>query len=534
MRKINLGFYLRILIVFSVLFFAACKGREGKEAAEEAAGEASASGLTLVNYDEGWEIGKTGGRFVFPNLSDPKTFNPILAEETSSTDITERLGSPLVRRNQFNLEWEPCAAESWEIADDEKSITLTLRPDLRWSDGTPITASDWADSVNMIIYNEDVQTSSRDSYTVGGELSVWEALDERTLRISVAEVYAGLLNMSNSSPSPMHVLRPILEEEGAEGFNTLWGLDTDVTSIPSSGPFVLTEYIPGQRVVMERNPYYFEKDQEGTRLPYIDELVFENIPDQDTQLQRFLAGDVDYLPARGEDYAALVDEQEARGFTIYEVGPALNTNFITFNQNPIEGPDDAGISEPELTWLSSREFRTALSHLIDRETLINNISFGFGYPQYSFVPRFSPYYWQGVEDEAYRYDPVRAEEILDEIGYVDTDGDGIREDTQGNPISLDLLTNAGNRTREAIGTAFTQEALNVGIQINFQPIDFNLLVQQLTGTYDWELILLGLTGSPDPISGANVYPSYGNLHMIEPNQGVSPQGMGSSGRCGMD
>ena len=520
-KKINRWVSWGILFALSVSLFTGCRPEESAAEAEEAEKEVAGSGipgLTQINYNAGWEIGKAGGRFVIPSLSDPKTFNPILAEETSSTDITERMGTPLVRRSQFNLEWEPALAESWEIAEDEKSITLTLRPGLKWSDGTPITASDWADSVNLITYNEGVQTSGRDSLTVGGELSVWEALDDRTLRISVAEVYAGLLNMSNSSPAPMHVLRPIIEAEGAEGFNTLWGLDADVSTIPSSGPFMLTEYVPGQRVVMERNPEYYEKDDEGNRLPYMDELVFETIPDQDTQLQRFLAGDVDWLPARGEDYAALVDEQEARGFTIYEVGPAMNTNFIAFNQNPIEGEDDGGISEPELTWLSNRDFRTAMAHLIDRQTLIDNVSFGFGYPQYSFVTRISPYYWDGAEDEAYRYNPMRAEEILDEIGYIDTDGDGIREDTQGNPVSLDLITNSGNRTREAIGAAFTQEALNVGIRINFQPIDFNVLVQQLVGSYDWELVLLGLTGSPDPIGGANVYPSYGNLHMIEPNQ----------------
>jgi peptide/nickel transport system substrate-binding protein len=510
---------LKMLALVGVMLLAIVLTGCGEEAtgSNETAAEASAPGLTLVTQTE-YEVGTPGGRFVVGQLSDPKTFNLLLTEETSSTDVTERLQIQLTRRNQFTLDWEPFAAESWEISDDEKSITFTLREGLKWSDGTPITASDWADGITNIVYDENIQTSSRDAYTVGGELAVWEALDDRTLRITVSEVYAGLLNIANSAPLPMHIMGPIYEAEGADGINTLWGIDADVTTIPSSGPFIITEYIPSQRVVFARNPNYFEKDANGNQLPYIEELVYETIPDQDTMLQRFLAGETDWLVVRGEDYASLVDERDTLGFKIMEVGPATGTNFITFNQNPIEGEDDAGIADPELSWLSTKDFRVAMAHLIDRETLINNVSFGFGYPQYSFVPRFSPYYWNGVDEAAYKYDPVRSAELLDALGWVDNDGDGIREDADGNKISLDLVTNSGNRVREAIGAAFTQEALNVGIEINFQPIDFNALVGQLLDTYDWELILIGLTGSVDPISGANVYPSNGNLHMIEPNQ----------------
>ena len=163
-----------------------------------------------------------------------------------------------------------------------------------------------------------------------------------------------------------------------------------------------------------------------------------------------------------------------------------------------------------------------MAHLVDRETIINNIAFGLGYPQYAFVPRQSPYFFEGAEDIAFKYDPVRAAELLDSIDYIDRDGDGFREDPDGNKISLNLSTNSGARVRESIGELFAQEAANVGIEVNFTPKDFNALVGQLVSTFDWEMILIGLTGSVDPISGANVYPSSGNLHMIEPNQ-TSPR-----------
>ena len=150
--------------------------------------------------------------------------------------------------------------------------------------------------------------------------------------------------------------------------------------------------------------------------------------------------------------------------------------------------------------------------------MIDNTAFGFGYPQYSFVPVFSPFYWDGAPEAAYGYDPDRAAELLDQIGYVDRNGDGWRQDPQGNPIRFELQTNSDNSQRVAIGESFTQEAREIGVEVIFRPGDFNAIVGQLVGSYDWDAIIIGLTGSVDPIAAANVYPSSGNLHMIEPLQ----------------
>ena len=376
------------------------------------------------------------------------------------------------------------------------------------------------DAVNEVYYNEAVTGagSIRNSLSGAGGPSVWEAIDERTFSVTLPNVYAGIFGLTTVAPLPMHVFGPLMENEGPEAIDSFWGVDADVTQIVSCGPFVVSEYLPGQRVALEANPYYYETDSEGTQLPYVDQVVFQIIADQDTMLQNFIAGDLSYLPLRGEDYGVLVDRQEELGFTLYNVGAAANTNFIAFNQNPIEGEGDAGLAEPKLTWLQNKSFRQAMAHLVDRETIINNIAFGFGYPQYSFVPRISPYYWEGADEAAIKYDPQAASDLLDSIDYIDRDGDGFREDPNGNRISLTLSTNSGNRERESIITLFAQEASGVGIEVTVNPIDFNALVGQLTSSYDWEMIVIGLTGSIDPITGVNVYPSDGALHMIEPQQ----------------
>lgn len=508
---------LAVLLSLAALF--ACAAEEAPVAETEASGDPQFQGLVDVEYS-GWEVGSKGGRLVLPLLNDPKTFNNIVADETSTTDITERLFTPIVRRNQFTLEWEPALAESWEISDDQKTITYTLREGLLWSDGTPLTSTDFVDAVNDVYYNEAVAGagSTRNSLSGAGGPSVWEAIDDRTFRVTLPNVYAGIFSLTTVAPLPMHVFGPLLENEGPEAIDSFWGVNADVAAIVSCGPFVVDDYVPAQRVVLKPNPNYYETDSDGTQLPYVDEVVFQIIADQDTQLQSFITGDLSFLPLRGEDYGVLVRRQEELGFTLFNVGPATATNFIAFNQNPIEGDNDTGLAEPQLTWLQNKAFRQAMAHLVDRETIINNIAFGFGYPQYSFVPRMSPYYWEGSDDAAITYDPQAAADLLDSIDYVDRDGDGIREDPDGNRISLVLVTNSGNREREAIATLFAQEASAVGIEVTANPIDFNALVGQLTSSYDWELVVIGLTGSLDPISGVNVYPSNGALHMIEPSQ----------------
>ena len=473
--------------------------------------------LTPVDHSA-WERGSHGGRFVITSVSDPKTFNPVLAKETSTTDITGRMFSGAVRRNQLTLEWEPDLAESWEISEDQKTITLRLRSGLTWSDGDPLTADEVVWTVNEIVLNEEVETDDRDALLIGGELATFELIDDLTYRITLPSVYAGIFEVASIAPLPRHIFEPLIEAEGAAAVNSFWGVDTDVTTIVGNGPFMIGEYLPSQRVVMTPNPRYYEQDEWGQQLPYLDEFVIEFVEDQDTGLARFIAGQSDAWGLRGEDYGVLVDMQEPDDFLIYNVGPASSTQFITFNQNPIEGEDDGGIEPPALTWLSNQTFRQAMAHLIDRQTIINNIAFGFGYPQYSFVWTVSPYYWEGAADAALKYDPERAGELLDSIGYVDRDGDGVREDPDGNKIELILNTNAGNTVREQIGELFSQEARNAGIDVTFKPEAFNELVTRLVSSFDWQMILIGLTGSVDPVSGANVYPSHGGLHMIEPSQ----------------
>ncbi len=486
------------------------KSEEAKQA-EEATKQTRFEGLKDIDYSN-WEIGKRGGSVVVTTLGDPKSFNALIAAETSTTDIINRCYDAPVDRNNLTLEWEPVLVKSWKISDDNLSCTFTMREGLKWSDGEPLTAEDVVYTVNDLIYNKEIQNNMIDAFYVGDKLAKVELIDKMHFKVTLPQLYAGLFNMMSIPVMPKHIIEPFIKKNGAKAFNSFWGVDTDVKKIVGCGPFLIDEYVPGQKIVLKRNPYYWKKDAKGQQLPYLDKITYIIVEDQNTAILKFMAGETDIYGLRGEDYATLVEKKKELDFELYNGGPAAGTNFIVFNENP------AGLQDPKLTWFNDVRFRRAMAHLIDRETIINNVQYGFGFPQYSFIPTFSPYYWPGVEELAPKYDPEAAKKLLDEMGLIDRDGDGIREDKDGNKVSFVLQTNSNNTVRVTIGEMFAQEAKKVGVDVTFKPGDFNTLVTALLKTYKWDAIIIGLTGSVDPISGANVYPSKGNLHMIEPRQ----------------
>lgn len=461
----------------------------------------------------GFEIGKPGGRFVFATQGgNPETLNIALSTSSSTSDVLYRVYSRLIRRNQLTMEWEPDIAESWTISDDGLTATFKIRKGLRWSDGKPLTAYDFEYAVNKIYLNNAVECNYKGSLFVGEAPSVWKANNRYTLTVTVPTLYAGLLNISNQFPLPKHIFKKLVDQKGIEAVNSFWGTDTDVGEIVSYGEFLLEEYIPGEKVLFKKNPRYHERDAKGNRLPYLDELEMIINMDYEKSINMLKKGRLDLLEIRAASCAELINHQKDNMFKLYNIGPSHSTNFIVFNMNP------AQLSSPKLEWLNNREFRLAIAHLIDRESMIKKVFHGLGYPQYSFVPRESPYYWNEVDNEAPKYSPDKAQAILDKMGYIDRDGDGWREDNKGNKINLTILTNAGNKRRELLGELFADEVKKIGIDLKFEPEAFEPLIERLMTSYDWELILIGLTGSVDPISGANVYPSGGNLHMNHPYQ----------------
>ncbi len=472
-----------------------------------------------------YEIGVHGGTLTVATISEPLTFNLALARDAGSSGVLGYLFEGLTQTSWLNDEIEPLLARSWERSDDGLRWVFYLRDDVLWHDGTPLTAHDVEFTFNRVIYNDDFQASSRASFEFrfqNAETGQWEqsqmtvtALDDHTVEFVLPQPFAPFLRSLGTAIYPKHILEDPIE---AGTFVEFWGLDTDPTTIIGTGPFTIGEYTPGERFVFERNPDYWLEDDAGGRLPYLDRVVQLIVEDLEAELALFRDGTTDFHGVLGEEFALLDPVADAENFTLHRRGPGFGTNFLAFNQNP--GSNDAGepfVDPVQLRWFQTTAFRQAVAHAMDKAAMIDGVQHGLGYPQWSSVsPAAGDFH--NPEVRQYPYDLDKANEILDELGWLDTDDDGIREDDMGNTISFTMVTNEGNSVRADITGIIHEGMTAVGLDVDFQIVDFGDMVAQLTATYDWEALVVGLTGSPDPFGGMTVWHSGEGLHLWHPNQ----------------
>ncbi len=455
--------------------------------------------------------GKRGGELVLSTITDPKSFNPIVAQETSTTQITGYIFEGLTRTHPVTLEVLGNLALSWETSDDGKGWIFHLRRDVKWNDGEKFTAKDVVFTFNKLIYNPSIPTSSRDIFTVEGEKIIVERVDDYTVKFTLPFTFAPFLRALSHEILPAHKYASLVEEGK---FTFSMGLDTKLADIVGTGPFRLAKYLPGERIVLERNPFYWKKDSCRKQLPYLEKLFFIILANSDTAMLKFLEGEIDHYSVRPQDLSILGPDQEKGNFSIYNAGPSLMSNFVVLNQNSGANPHtDKPFVEPyKLKWFKNKDFRKAISYAINREKIVNILMNGLGSLQHSPVSPANTYYYSD-KVKKYSYDPKRAKNILSSIGFSDRNGDGILEDEQGRALEIIFFTPAENTQRVQIATLVKKDLETIGVKIHFLPLDFNNLVSKLTATLDWEMILIGLTGGIEPYFGKNVWSYKGNLHM---------------------
>jgi peptide/nickel transport system substrate-binding protein len=191
-----------------------------------------------------------------------------------------------------------------------------------------------------------------------------------------------------------------------------------------------------------------------------------------------------------------------------------------FNLNPGKNAQGKPFVEPwKRAIFNDVRFRRAVSHAIDREGIIKAVLQGRG------VPLYEPYtsankVWFNPNVPKFTYDPAKANALLDEMGLVDRNGDGIRDTKDGKTVEFTLHTNSENNLRKSFGTVISNNLKAVGVRVNFQPLEFNTLIVRLREDYQYEAILLGLSSAvpPDPALSTNVYRSSGVTHNWWPKQ----------------
>jgi len=510
-----------VLIIMVVMIFTSCGGNNNDKGGAESQPTAS------PNYDEIQEralaykyaTGKSGGEIVLSTFSDPKSFNPITSTETSTSEYTVLMYEGLLTRNGVTLEMEPNIAERWETSADGLVWTFFIRPGVQWSDGVPLSAYDVEFTFNDLIYNMDiVPNSSRDTFSPEGKRFAVKALDSARVEFKLPFPFAPFLRSMGTEILPKHKFADIVKRKA---FTTALSINTPPSDIVVNGPFLLDSYLSSQKVVFKKNPHYWKKDADGNSLPYLDRLIYMIVADWNAQLLTFLRGEIDYFQAKGEDFPQLKQAEPAGGFTVYRLGPNSGASFIVFNQNLTldEKTKKTYVDPVKLSWFRNDNFRKAIAHAIDKENMIRIAMNGLGYPQVSPMTPGEGYFYTG-DVPAYPYDPQKALGILEQEGFKrDTDGEKLLRDKDGNAVEFSFVTNSGNNVRLKIAEIIRKDLQELGIKVHFQALEFNALIQKLDNPpFEWDCILLGLTGGDEPHFGRNVWYSGGQLHMWYPRQ----------------
>ena len=470
------------------------------------------------------EIGTYGGRFVLGQTTGPKTFNALMANETSSTDITGLLYTSLVDFDNETQQDMPALAKAWELGADGLTWTFHLRKGAAFSDGHPITSADVLFSF-QVAYDDTIHPSVQDLLVTGGKKWAVSAPDDYTVVIKVPVPNAMTVpSVGSVRILPKHVLEPVFK---SGGFAAAYSVSTPPEQLVTSGAWRLKQYVPGEKTVVEPNPYWYGVDSQKHRLPYLDEVVYLVLPDQDAADLKFRAGQIDGLDnVKPENYQWYAENQQQNNYTLYDLGPSLSTNFFFFNLNTAHTADngrkvgDPYVDPGKFAYFNNPAFRRAVSMAVDRDAMIPSIFFGDAVKNWS-QSTAGVKAWYTPDIKKYDYNPDEAKRVLAGLGFKDGNGDGVLEDTKGQPVSFSIKTNSDNKMRVGMANFIRDDLAKVGIKVTLVPVDFNTLITNIRDDKQYEAVLLGLQSGvpPDPAMGQNTWRSSGrthNWHISEP------------------
>ena len=446
-----------------------------------------------------------GGELLASVRSEPRSFNRHAARDTTTNLVSNLTQAKLVRINQATQAIEPSLAESWTTADEGRRVTMTLTRDVVFSDGHPFTADDVLFAFEAA-YDEKSGSALADSVTAGGKKLQIAATDPHTVVITFPAPFApGIRILDNLPILPRHRLEGALK---AGAFTKAWGLDTPPSEIVGLGPFVLSEYVPGQRVVFARNPHYFGKAPDGAALPYLDRLVVEIIPDQSAELLRLESGQLDMMTSEisPEAYAPLKRAADEGRVKLLDLGVSRNADGLWFNLKP-----GAIGSDARAAWLQRDELRRAISMAVDRKVFADTVFFGAGVPVYGpETPANKNWYWAGIPQTP--HDPAGAKQLLASIGLTDR-GDGVLKDARNQPARFTLLTQKGRPNLERGAAVIRDELKKIGVTVDVVTLDAGAVIKAfLSAKYDAVYFNADKTDL-DPGTNPDFWFSSGSAHM---------------------
>jgi len=391
-----------------------------------------------------------GGTVVIVRDQEPNT----LVQQWSTLDVAwevaDMINEPLFRWSEVG-EFAPFLAkevptlENGGISEDGLTFTFHLREDVKWHDGEPFTAED-------VIFTLDVvQDPNSGVMTYPPNLESVETPDEYTVVMKLPSIDAAFLSRLTLMPIlPEHALKDVDNWQTAEYLYKPW---------PGTGPFQFVEWEAGSHILVEKNSDYYRGE------PYLDSIVYQVTPNVDARLAALRSGEAQmsfYLI--GED---VLNARDIPGLKVYET-PAHCAFIFFFN-----------LRDP---FLRDMRTRVALNHAVDKPGIVETVVHGLGSPKWS---PLVPASWAYIDVEhKYTYDPEKAKALLEEAGWKDTDGDGVREAhgvegvPDGTKLAFSVINIAGQAERLQICQIVQQQWKEIGVELEIETMDVSTWVSR--------------------------------------------------------
>ena len=459
------------------------------------------------------DVGRYGGQLVVNQRAEPRTLNPVTAIDSVSREVVNCTIADLIHINRETQRTEPALATKWTMSPDGRRYTVALRRGIRFSDGHAFDADDVLFSFRVYL-DDKVRSAQRDLLTIGGQPIDVRKIDPYTVQFDLAESYAGAERLFDGvAMLPRH----LLESWFTEGrLADAWSLATPAAQMAGLGPFRFREHVPGERIVLERNPYYWKADRAGNRLPYLDRLAFLLVASDDAQAMRFQTGEADMASRlTAENFGVLTRTEQTAPYKLFDLGAGLDYSFLFFNLN------DLGLTFRETSrkqrWFRQVAFRQAISMAIDRDAIVRLVYRGRATPLWGHVPPGNTSWVnRSIAHPARSLDGARR--LLQTSGFSWTP-QGTLVDGRGDEVEFSILTNAGNNERIGMATIIQDDLKQLGMSVHLVTLELRALVDRLLKTHDYEACVLGLgNGDGNPSAEMNVWLSSGGQHLWSPEQ----------------
>lgn len=399
-----------------------------------------------------------GGTMVF-SIPDPDTFDPPMSSDGNAMGIAMLLGGTLLSQAPDGS-ITPYLAESWTTSADGSQIDFKLRKDVKFHDGTPMTAKDFVYAINRI---KDPKTAAVQAGRAKSIKSA-EALDDYTLRLTLAYPDPFILNMLSSTAVIQPLSQSYVEAKGKD-----FGKEFNGT-----GPYMLQEWTPGKRVVLKRNPdFKWAPAWAKNKGPaYIDTIEYRLLNDPATVLAGLEAGEIDYSDI-GTDDLSRVEGQGDFSVIEYHMPGMLPSLHMNDSKEPF----------------TDIKVRQAFNSAVDRDALIKIILQGHGVPQYGPLNPEMPEYWKGVESIGYKFDLDKAKKLMEEAGYK-PGADGILE-KDGKPLQLKL---DALQPDTQLAEMLKEQLKALGVDLTIQMVDAGAFTGNMfSGAFDTMITGYGAT-----------------------------------------